>query len=200
MFPQGFQIGHLRIEPATVLAPMAGVTDTVFRRLIRSQGGCGLIMTEFTSSHGVVATSKATRPTRTFRYLYFDPDEQCVTKMVRFMDAHPDCGVSGCRLYRPDGSFGFPARRFQTLSTIAARRLGLAGLLGKTVESYLHRDKPQNSVFDCDWLSGCFLMVRRQAVNEVGLLDVGFRKYFEDVDFCLRMARAGWRVMMNGQT
>jgi len=37
---------------------MAGVTDTVFRRLIRSQGGCGLIMTEFTSSHGVVATAE----------------------------------------------------------------------------------------------------------------------------------------------
>lgn len=132
--------------------------------------------------------------------MYFEPDEQCVAKMVRFMDAHPDCGVSGCRLYRPDGSFGFPARRFQTFSTIAARRLGLTGLLGKTVDSYLHRDKPQDSVFDCDWLSGCFLMVRRQAVEQVGVLDVRFRKYFEDVDFCLRMARAGWRVMMNGKT
>ena len=43
-------------------------------------------------------------------------------------------------------------------------------------------------------------MVRRQAAGEVGFLDVRFRKYFEDVDFCLRMARAGWRVMMNGQT
>jgi GT2 family glycosyltransferase len=43
-------------------------------------------------------------------------------------------------------------------------------------------------------------MVRRQAVDEVGLLDLQFRKYFEDVDFCLRMARGGWRVMMNGET
>jgi GT2 family glycosyltransferase len=132
--------------------------------------------------------------------MYFDPHEQCVAKMVRFMDSHPDCGVSGCRLYRPDGTFGFPARRFQTLATVAARRLGLARFLGKTIDRYLHRDKPQDSVFDCDWLSGCFLMVRRRAVDEVGLLDVKFRKYFEDVDFCLRMARAGWRVMMNGQT
>jgi tRNA-dihydrouridine synthase len=53
-FPSEFHIGPTRIAPATVLAPMAGVTDTVFRRLIRNQGGCGLIMTEFTSSHGVV--------------------------------------------------------------------------------------------------------------------------------------------------
>ena len=47
-----FSIGPVRIAPSTVLAPMAGVTDTVFRRLIRNQGGCGLMMTEFTSSHG----------------------------------------------------------------------------------------------------------------------------------------------------
>ena len=58
-FPSEFLIGEMRIAPATVLAPMAGVTDTVFRRLIRNQGGCGLIMTEFTSSHGVVASVKA---------------------------------------------------------------------------------------------------------------------------------------------
>jgi tRNA-dihydrouridine synthase B len=42
-----------------VLAPMAGVTDTVFRRFIRNLGGCGLIMTEFTSSHGVSAAVRA---------------------------------------------------------------------------------------------------------------------------------------------
>src|SRR5579864_5495577 len=82
MFPRGFQIGSTQIQPATVLAPMAGVTDTVFRRLIRSQGGCGLIMTEFTSSHGVVATSKSSRPTRTFRYLYFDPDEHPIAAQL----------------------------------------------------------------------------------------------------------------------
>ena len=48
--PTEFRIGQHRIAPATVLAPMAGVTDTVFRRLIRNQSGCGLIMTEFTSA------------------------------------------------------------------------------------------------------------------------------------------------------
>lgn len=79
IFPSGFQIGAATIRPATVLAPMAGVTDTVFRRLIRNQGGCGLLMTEFTSSHGVVSTRKAKRPTRNFRYLYFEPEEHPIT-------------------------------------------------------------------------------------------------------------------------
>src|SRR5579885_40843 len=77
-----FQIGPVRISPATVLAPMAGVTDTVFRRLIRNQGGCGLIMTEFTSSHGVVSSKKARKPTRSFRYLYFEPEEHPISAQL----------------------------------------------------------------------------------------------------------------------
>ena len=74
----------MKIAPATVLAPMAGVTDTVFRRFIRNLGGCGLIMTEFTSSHGVVRRSSgsATKPTRTFRYLDFDPEEHPISAQL----------------------------------------------------------------------------------------------------------------------
>jgi tRNA-dihydrouridine synthase B len=78
-FPPGFRVGPIPICPPTVLAPMAGVTDTVFRRLIRNQGGCGLLMTEFTSSHGVVSTRKAKKPNRNFRYLYFEPEEHPIT-------------------------------------------------------------------------------------------------------------------------
>ena len=78
-FPRSYQVGPIPISPATVLAPMAGVTDTVFRRLIRNQGGCGLLMTEFTSSHGVVSTKTAKKPTRNFRYLYFEPEEHPIS-------------------------------------------------------------------------------------------------------------------------
>src|SRR5579872_2327823 len=81
-FPVELHIGPVRIAPATVLAPMAGVTDTVFRRLIRNQGGCGLIMTEFTSSHGVIHSLKAKKPTRTFRYLYFEPEEHPISAQL----------------------------------------------------------------------------------------------------------------------
>src|SRR5919205_453169 len=82
MFPAEYSVGGVRIAPATILAPMAGVTDTVFRRLIRNQGGCGLIMTEFTSSHGVVSLRKAKKPTRTFRYLYFEPEEHPISAQL----------------------------------------------------------------------------------------------------------------------
>jgi tRNA-dihydrouridine synthase B len=78
-FPRSYQVGPVMVSPATVLAPMAGVTDTVFRRMIRNQGGCGLLMTEFTSSHGVVSTRTARKPNRNFRYLYFEPEEHPIT-------------------------------------------------------------------------------------------------------------------------
>ncbi|MBZ2185117.1 MAG: tRNA dihydrouridine synthase DusB [Bryobacter sp.] len=82
-FPASFPIGSTNIVPATVLAPMAGVTDTIFRRLIRSQGGCGLIMTEFTSSHGVVASVRGKKPSKTEkRYLCFEPEEHPISAQL----------------------------------------------------------------------------------------------------------------------
>src|SRR5271169_5323152 len=77
MFPVELKIRNLAIRPATFLAPMAGVTDTVFRRVIRSLGGCGLIMTEFTSAEGL--TRKAAR---TLRYLYFGEDEHPIAAQI----------------------------------------------------------------------------------------------------------------------
>src|SRR5689334_14106638 len=81
-FPQSFAIGSLQIAPATVLAPMAGVTDTVFRRFIRKLGGCGLIMTEFTSSHGVRASLRTRKPTKTLKYLAFEPEEHPISAQL----------------------------------------------------------------------------------------------------------------------
>jgi tRNA-dihydrouridine synthase B len=82
-FPDKLQIGRVTVAPATVLAPMAGVTDTVFRRFIRNLGGCGLIMTEFTSSHGVSASIRAKKPTKTLqRYLAFEPEEHPISAQL----------------------------------------------------------------------------------------------------------------------
>jgi len=72
------QIGSVLISPATVLAPMAGVTDTVFRRFIRNLGGCGLIMTEFTSADGVLRA----KDQKAKRYLHFYEDEHPISAQL----------------------------------------------------------------------------------------------------------------------
>jgi nifR3 family TIM-barrel protein len=79
---QQFTIRNVAIAPACVLAPMAGVTDTIFRRMIRGLGGCGLIMTEFTSAAGV-----ARNIPRTLQYLHFEPDEHPITAQLFGADA-----------------------------------------------------------------------------------------------------------------
>jgi tRNA-dihydrouridine synthase B len=91
MFPAELKIRDVAIRPATILAPMAGVTDTVFRRVIRSLGSCGLIMTEFTSAEGL--TRKAAR---TLRYLYFDEDERPIAAQIFGSD--PDVMASAAAL------------------------------------------------------------------------------------------------------
>jgi nifR3 family TIM-barrel protein len=83
MFPSRLTIRDIQISPATVLAPMAGITDTVFRRVIRGLGGCGLIMTEFTSAEGLTRNEG-----RTMRYLLFEPDEHPIT--AQLFGANPD--------------------------------------------------------------------------------------------------------------
>jgi tRNA-dihydrouridine synthase B len=77
MIPPQLTIRNLPIRPATILAPMAGVTDTVFRQVIRSLGACGLIMTEFTSAEGLTRNSA-----RTLKYLYFGEDEHPIAAQI----------------------------------------------------------------------------------------------------------------------
>jgi len=76
--PTSVQIGSVTISQATVLAPMAGVTDTVFRRFILNLGGCGLIMTEFTSADGVLRA----KDKKAKRYLHFYADEHPISAQL----------------------------------------------------------------------------------------------------------------------
>jgi nifR3 family TIM-barrel protein len=114
-FPAQFSIGPVRIAPATVLAPMAGVTDTAFRRFIRNLGGCGLLMTEFTSSHGVSASHGGRKPTKTLRYLHFEPDERPIS--AQLFGADPQVMATAARVCEDLGfdavdiNFGCPVNK-----------------------------------------------------------------------------------------
>jgi len=110
MFPGMLHIRDLQIRPATVLAPMAGVTDTLFRRVIRGLGGCGLLMTEFTSSEGITRSAA-----KTLRYLYFQEDEHPIT--AQLFGANPKVMADAARLVEDLGydavdiNLGCPAKK-----------------------------------------------------------------------------------------
>ncbi len=109
-FPQCFRIGGVEIRPATVLAPMAGVTDTVFRRFIKNLGGCGLIMTEFTSADGVLRNKKVRG-----KYLHFYEDEHPIS--AQLFGSNPEVLADAARLVEDLGfdlvdlNLGCPAKK-----------------------------------------------------------------------------------------
>lgn len=110
MFPAELKIRDLSIRPATILAPMAGLTDTVFRRVIRSLGACGLIMTEFTSAEGLTRKSA-----RTLQYLYFDENEHPIAGQI--FGSEPGVMASAAALIedlgfdQADINLGCPAKK-----------------------------------------------------------------------------------------
>jgi tRNA-dihydrouridine synthase B len=110
MIPAEYKVRNLSIRPATVLAPMAGVTDTLFRRVIRGLGGCGLLMTEFTSSEGITRSAK-----KTLRYLYFQPDEHPIT--AQLFGANPQVMADAAKMVEDHGfdavdiNLGCPAKK-----------------------------------------------------------------------------------------
>jgi tRNA-dihydrouridine synthase B len=109
--PASLSIGGVKIAPATVLAPMAGVTDTVFRRFIRNLGGCGLIMTEFTSADGVLRK----KDQKAKRYLHFYEDEHPISAQLFGSDpqvmAEAAQMVEGLGFDLVDLNLGCPAKK-----------------------------------------------------------------------------------------
>jgi tRNA-dihydrouridine synthase B len=109
--PGSLRIGTVTISPATVLAPMAGVTDTVFRRFIRNLGGCGLIMTEFTSADGVLRK----KDQKAKRYLHFYEDEHPISAQLFGSDpnvmAEAARMVEGLGFDLVDLNLGCPAKK-----------------------------------------------------------------------------------------
>ena len=110
MIPSVYKLRDLEIRPAAILAPMAGVTDTLFRRVIRGLGGCGLLMTEFTSSEGITRSAK-----KTLRYLYFQEDEHPIA--AQLFGANPAVMAEAAKMVEDLGfdavdiNLGCPAKK-----------------------------------------------------------------------------------------
>ena len=130
--------------------------------------------------------------------MYFDPRNHCLARMVALMDGRPECGVAGCRLFHADGSDAHAAAAIPDLAAGAGAplRAGLAAAAQRP-PLFLRRTRAGRDL-DLRLALRLLPVVRRAAAEKVGPFDEGYGKYFEDVDICLRMARAGWSVMYHG--
>jgi GT2 family glycosyltransferase len=120
-------------------------------------------------------------------------EDDTLTKTIAYMDEHPECGVLGVRLTDRDGTLQPSARYFPTPLNLFLQRTGLSRLFPgvRTVDDMAWDHK---SVRQCDWAPGCYLLVRKTVIEQVGLFDPRYFLYFEEVDFCLAAKRAGWQV------
>lgn len=133
--------------------------------------------------------------------LLLNPDavvtEGAVGKMSEFMAAHPECGAVGPKVLNPDGTLQLACRRsFPSPAAAFYRLTYLSKLLpkNKEVSRYNLTFHDPDQIVEVDALSGSCMMVCRQAVERIGLLDEDIFMFGEDIDWCWRIKQAGWKV------
>jgi hypothetical protein len=117
--------------------------------------------------------------------------------LVSHLRAHPRTGIAGPRILNPDGSLEYSARSFPDHLTFLFNRYSLLTRLfprNPFSRRYMLTDWDHASVREVDWLSGACLMVRREAIQDVGGMDEAFFMFNEDVDWCRRMRQRRWAV------
>jgi N-acetylglucosaminyl-diphospho-decaprenol L-rhamnosyltransferase len=136
------------------------------------------------------------------RYLFLlNPDTElrpgALGTLVDYMDAHPDVGIAGPQLCSSDGSRQSSRRRFPTLATAFLESTPLQRWFprSRVLSRYYMLDTPDDQTQEVDWVTGAALFVRRALYEQVGGLDEGFFMYSEELDWCDRAKRAGWRIV-----
>ena len=121
----------------------------------------------------------------------------CFEKMVEFMDANPGIGLLGPKMLSPDGGIGASVMRLPTGWNSLCCALGLHSIFKKSdiFGGYLMPNFPYDAIEDVEVLTGWFWMAPRRALDQVGGLDERFFMYGEDIDWCHRYLKAGWRVV-----
>ncbi len=114
-----------------------------------------------------------------------------LVRLLDFLHRHPQAGMAGPRVEFADGTVQVSAFRFPSILGEWEGALRI-GLMTRLLSRWRVAPPPAQSDHAADWLSGCALMIRRQALEELGPLDERYFMYFEEVDLCLRAARRGW--------
>ena len=136
------------------------------------------------------------------RYVFMlNPDtlvlDKAIDKLVQFMDEHPEGGGGGPKILNPDMSLQPNCHHFPTIFMRLIEHAGLnrrypdVRLFGKEFMTYW----TYNETKEVDWITGCSLILRREALEKVGNLDENYFMYSEETDICYRLKKAGWKIL-----
>jgi GT2 family glycosyltransferase len=150
-----------------------------------------------------VANNVALREVTGPYVLLLNPDtetyEGAIDHMVAVMEYRRDVGVSSCRLEKRDGTLDHAAKRsFPTPLGAVGHFTGVGRRIGGRLGQYRAPELGEYEAGEVDAVNGAFMLVRKTAMDEVGLLDEGYWIYAEDLDWCLRFKRKGWKVWYDG--
>lgn len=114
-----------------------------------------------------------------------------------YLDQRPEVGVMGCRVLNTDGSLQITGSGFPSLFNLFLMTTGLWKLKSVPLfDRYQMLSWDRRSEREVAVVSGCYMMVRGSAMEEVGLLDEDFFFYGEETDWCRRFANAGWKLVL----
>lgn len=132
-------------------------------------------------------------------FLLLNPDtivhDGALKGLVEFLDEHPEVGAVGPLVLNADGSLQYSWAKFPTFFSEVMgkldRRIGPSGYWPSTVE-----EVQAVGPFEVDWIGGCCFMIRRSAVEQIGLMDESLFMYCEETDWCKRLSKAGWSLQV----
>ncbi len=135
-------------------------------------------------------------------FMLLNPDTICregaLVGLVRFLDEHPDVGAVGPLVLNPDETLQYSWARFPRLIT------EIRGILDRRIDGFKTPTTAEQvreiGPFATDWVGGCAMVIRRTAVEQIGLMDESFFMYNEETDWCYRLHKQGWSVWVEPST
>ncbi|MCX8057314.1 MAG: glycosyltransferase [Ignavibacteria bacterium] len=124
-------------------------------------------------------------------------EENTFEEMIQFMERNPEVGLAGCKILNPDGTFQLACRRsFPTPWVAFTKIIGLSKVFPKSklFAKYNLTYLDENKSYEVDAVSGSFMFFRREVYEKIGGLDETFFMYGEDLDYCYRVKKAGYKV------
>ncbi len=191
------------IDFEVILVDNASTDDSVERT---KQKFPQVILIENTENKGfAAANNKGMKIARGSYILLLNSDtvvlDEAIQKTLKFADQHPDAGIIGCRVLNPDGSlqptcFMYPSILNMLLSTAYLYKIfPNSKFFGRERMTWWQRD----DVREVEVVTGCFMLVRREAIEQVGMMDENYFMYGEETDWCWRFKQVGWKVMFTPQ-
>lgn len=120
-----------------------------------------------------------------------------LSTLMSYLNANPDVGVLGPKLLNPDGTLQLSCRKFPRPTAALFRNTPLGKLFPNNpfTRDYLMSDWGHDSPREVDWVSGAALVARQELIEKIGTLDPNYFMYCEDVDYCFRCGKAGFKVV-----